>query len=346
MVRSETHPPLSPLECALPVSPPSRHLFVSATPSGAGGGFDLLSVVPVSFLPRPIELIVRAAPPEFVEAVRLLWSNPIDPRDLFPEISDTVKYLNLVSDYWLEVATPSGVNPYEILADLIERRVGALSQAEFRRAIVAREVTPEILHLEFPNEALLAHTMLRFEEYYESPRFHSSVFSRDDFKAWYRGTQPHGSFSYYFDWPGFQVPIRCFEPFRNGAFPDITLGEGVVLDIVARYPQTRSVIATAVQDDGETLRHEIAHGLFETAPGYRSAALAIIGQHDCTPLHRVLASHGYATHTWDDEVQAYLIGDLDEIVPDGADSPRWAELRLELQRLFVQYSGTTVFPKP
>jgi hypothetical protein len=304
-----------------------------------------LSVVPVLSQP-PLELIVRAAPPEFVDAVRPLGSDPSDPRDLFPEISDAVRYLNLVSDYWLEVATSSGENLHEFLASLVERRVGALSEAEFRQAVVAREVTPEILHLEFPNEALLAHTMLRFEEYYESPRFHSTVFSRADFKAWYRDTQSHGGFSYYFDWPGFQVPIRCFEPFRSGAFADLTVGERIVLDIVARYPHTRSVIATAIQDDGQTLYHEIAHGLFETVPGYRSAALGVLQEVDCSPLHRVLADYGYPPHTWDDEVQAYLLGDLEEIVPEDADSPRWAELRRHLQDLFVQYGGVRLPSMP
>lgn len=346
LVQTETSLLPSSPDSTLPVAPPPRHLFVAATPSGESGGFDLVSVVPAASLGQPLELIVHAAPLEFVDAVRSLGSHPRDPRDFLPEISDTIKFLNLASDYWLEVATTSGINPYELLADLVEKRVGDLSQAAFRQAIVAQEITPQILHLQFPNEALLAHAMLRFEEYYESPRFHSSIFSRDEFKAWYRGTQPHGGFSYYFDWPGFQVPIRCFEPFRNGDFADITVGERIVLDIVARYPETRSVIATAIQDDGQTLSHEIAHGLFHTVPQYQSAALAIIGRHDCAPLHRVLADYGYPPHTWDDEVQAYLIGDLDEIVPEDAESPRWAELRDELQRLFAQYAGTIQTSRP
>jgi len=51
---------------------------------------------------------------------------------------------------------------------------------------------------------------LRFEEYYESPRFKGRIFTFDEYRKWYVKNSPKGKktgrFTYYSDWSGFNIP--------------------------------------------------------------------------------------------------------------------------------------------
>jgi len=87
-----------------------------------------------------------------------------------------------------------------------------------------------IYHLTFKEPGVMAHTMMRFQEFYESPAFRGKYFTREEFMSWYneekKGTQ------YIEDWGlfGFNVPGEVLAPFNEGKFAGITAQEQFILD--------------------------------------------------------------------------------------------------------------------
>lgn len=298
---------------------------------------EVTVVIPRSVGGAGFELRLRGCSAEFRARVEAILNEPVQTGVLLPALADLAKLDALADESGVIIETKTGANYYDEVVGFIEGEIGRLTPELLRSAIEVREVAPGLLHLVFSDQAILAETMLRFQEYYESPRFHSTVFTRADFVAWYRTTQPHGGFSYHFDWPGFNVPARCFEPFARGDFPALSVGERIVLEKLTAYPGARMVIATCRGGDPDTFLHELAHGLFETVPQYRAEALRILDRIDRAPLYRILEGLGYAAHTWDDEIQAYLIGDRDELVDVDDPAVGLAEISAALRGLLERY---------
>jgi hypothetical protein len=80
--------------------------------------------------------------------------------------------------------------------------------------IIKRRVAKGIYLVRFATQYELSSTFLRFQEHYESPRFHGRVFSLEEYMDWY--ATRYGNFTYYQDWAGFNVPSTAFRPFLCG----------------------------------------------------------------------------------------------------------------------------------
>ena len=63
-----------------------------------------------------------------------------------------------------------------------------------------------IILIVFESQLELTKTMLRPQEFYESPEFKGKAFLLKDFKEWYKTTTPHKDFTYFSDWAGFNIP--------------------------------------------------------------------------------------------------------------------------------------------
>ena len=133
-----------------------------------------------------------------------------------------------------------------------------------------RKVTNKIHLLVFDSSEELASVFLRFQEYYESPEFRGKVFSLEDFKGWYTKNSPSGmktgEFKYYSDWNGFNVPSSILESFRDGSFDPLSKEERKFLDMFRDEKEPFYVIGVLKGGDGfdDSMRHEIAHGMFYT----------------------------------------------------------------------------------
>ena len=64
-----------------------------------------------------------------------------------------------------------------------------------------------------PSQYWLTSTFLRFQEYYESPKFRNLGFSLEEFQDWYVTTRDHGEFSYYSD--STILHLKILENFRE-----------------------------------------------------------------------------------------------------------------------------------
>jgi hypothetical protein len=173
-----------------------------------------------------------------------------------------------------------------------------------------KKIADRIFVVRFDSQFALASTFLRFQEHYESPRFRNRVFSLEAFMDWYADNNG-GEFSYYEDWSGFNVPSTTFEPFYQGKFDPLLRKEQRLLRLFRKERAPFYVIGIA---DKAVLKHELAHALFFTRPGYKKAVLAAMRRYNTSAIRKQLVRLGYHRAVVIDEVQAYLVAPEDTAV--------------------------------
>lgn len=177
------------------------------------------------------------------------------------------------------------------------------------------KIIDSVYLMKFPTQKEMAQTMLRFQEFYESPKFRGRIFTLDEFKKWY--VKRNGDWTYYTDWSGFNIPSSVLTPFRESRFDPISPLEQALLDAVAHIPEPFYIIAVSDEGQSDTLRHEIAHGLYATNPDYRAEVYMLLMGVQLAPMIRYLMNgNGYHYASFLDECHAYLMADFDWLVKD------------------------------
>lgn len=194
------------------------------------------------------------------------------------------------------------------------------------------EVVEDIVHLNFPTQELLCSTFLRFQEHYESPKFKGKIFTLDEFKEWY--TIEKGSFSYYTDWSGFNIPSYVLNPFYEGKFNPLEEKEKAFLEYF-KEKQGKFYIIGTYGDEQSLLEHEIAHGLFYINDDYREEALKILSKVELFEVYAYLQKLGYHQSVWEDEAHAYLLSDVERF----SRKRDFNKAHKKLKKLFSRYSN-------
>jgi len=198
-------------------------------------------------------------------------------------------------------------------------------------------VAKGIYLLRFRTQYELASTFLRIQEHYESPKFHSRIFSLEQYMDWY--AERYGNFTYFEDWSGFNVPSTAFEAFYAGKFDPLSGKEKQLLGLFRGLREKFYVIG--IYESG-SLTHELAHALYFTDDAYRESVRAAMRGYDTSALARQIADAGYAKHVVADEMQAYIVAPSGEI---GNELERLGPLRTKLRALFKRHSRGFSVPK-
>lgn len=206
----------------------------------------------------------------------------------------------------------------------------------------AELVAENIFHLNFPTQHLLAATFLRFQEHYESPKYRGKVFTWEEFMDWYAADR--GKFSYFEDWAGFNIPSHVLRSFYRGLFDPLTLKEKALLEVFRAVEGRFYIIGTYGEQNEDTLRHEIAHGLFYRDAAYRRQVQEILKTVDLAPIFKVLVKMGYGTAVLEDEAHAYLGDDLDVLAGQGIDVAPYRSAHEALLSLYRAHAGRAVGP--
>ncbi len=218
-----------------------------------------------------------------------------------------------------------------------------------------REILPHVYRLHFHSSYDLAMHFLRFQEYYESPRYYKQIFSLVDYMEWYSKEHGHGKFTYADDWSGFNVPSWALRDVRWADIPDPNKYDRLMFSLVdwveqVEHPKEYYFIGTSDEGhrEGETaddiLDHEVAHALYTVNSQYRKNVNRLLGDWDGPGGHKgeeldsartVLRSMGYHETTVEDEIHAYCATGLcDEL--KGVISKR--EMK-PFQKLFKEYKA-------
>jgi hypothetical protein len=149
----------------------------------------------------------------------------------------------------------------------------------------------------------LCDMFLRFQEYYESPKFKGQIFTIGQIKNWY--SIQYGADTYNRDWGGFNFPSTILDPFKQGLFDPLTNEEKVFLSLF-KYRNDNFYIIGA--NDESTISHELSHALYWYSKQYKSQVDKICEtfSKELLKSKKYLISKGYHKSVVNDEIQAYL----------------------------------------
>jgi hypothetical protein len=175
-----------------------------------------------------------------------------------------------------------------------------IKQLEFNSVLVQTET-----------QESLCKAFLRFQEYYESPKFKGQIFTLGQVKHWYSIT--YGADTYYRDWEGFNFPSHVLEPFKKGLFDPLTTEEQALLDLFKYRSDIFYVIGA---NNTNVTRHELAHALYSFDPKYKSAIdkLCRTNKSELKSVTKYLLDKGYDKSVINDELQAYITDNEDTFI--------------------------------
>jgi hypothetical protein len=169
------------------------------------------------------------------------------------------------------------------------------------------------LLFKFKNQKELALSFCRVQEYYEGkPGVQGKLLSFESFIDEYMDKE--GNIEYFNYWTGFNIPGYVFsEWFKVNATEktkwELTLAEAVAskLDLTKPF-----YVIGALEDDAETIDHEIAHALYYMDDEYSKTMDSITYQFykqlrkQYSRMVNRLKDMGYAKSVIKDEIQAYM----------------------------------------
>lgn len=179
------------------------------------------------------------------------------------------------------------------------------------------EIAPRIYSVQFQDSFELAMTFLRYQECYESPNpeFRNKSFNLIDYQRWYAANTGKGEFTYVKDWSGFNIPSKIIDMnMAPGFIRDWNSfdGEMKLIDktIKAVTGNKSYYLIGSCNADNDTLRHEVAHGLFFTNSDYKMYMNDLIDMSTTlevqTAMFDILRKMGYDESVLRDELQAYM----------------------------------------
>ena len=210
-----------------------------------------------------------------------------------------------------------------------------------------KKISNNIYLIKFRTRYELTSTLLRFQEYYESPKFKGQIFTLKEFKKWYTKNSPKGKktgkFTYYKDWSGFNIPSHILTPFYNGLFNPLTDAEKNVLKAFSKIKRKKFYIIGVYNDlDKIILKHEIAHGMYYANSAYRRAVNKILKKADRVAVRQIYSYFkkyaGYHKDVFADETHAYILSELSFLKKRGVDVKRITDVNKQLNVVFDKFS--------
>ena len=198
------------------------------------------------------------------------------------------------------------------------------------------KVSEQITLVTYKDRESLCKAFLRVEEHYESPEFKDKVFTLGQYRQWY--CQRYGSWTYYKDWSGFNIPSAAFKLFNEGLFDPLEPAEQELVDLFKHKPGTFCVIGTFEGGDADVYEHEICHAMFATNDSYKTEVLAALAKYDnqLEALKKTIVDVlGYNESVLLDECHAYVCESTEWLQKKGVSYPQ--ELHVELKSIKQKY---------
>lgn len=176
------------------------------------------------------------------------------------------------------------------------------------------KLADKVLLLIYDTQRELASTFLRFQEYYESPKFKGKYFTLEEFAKWY--VEQKGSFTYYEDWIGFNIPSKILKPFYEGKFDPLSFKEKQLLESLKYEEGVFYLIGIHKEayDIQNLLKHELAHSFYYTDKNYRERVDAILEKFDLEAVKQALRNtRGYEENVLLDEIQAQSVSGREKL---------------------------------
>lgn len=206
-------------------------------------------------------------------------------------------------------------------------------KAEFKK------ITDKISQLTFESKEEMNETFVRITGYLECPKFKDQIFTLGQYREWY--STEYGSWSYYTDWSGHNIPSKGLVPFINGMFDPLSELEHSLIDTFKYKVHPHYIIAIYDGVRDGALDHEMAHALYGTEPEYTEAVdIAVKGNWlALEDVRNKLTELGYNPDTHIDECHAYVGVDHAWLDDKGVEYP--LPLSIALRDLYDKYKPLT-----
>jgi hypothetical protein len=218
--------------------------------------------------------------------------------------------------------------------------------------ISLRQLTDKIFLFEVDNNYDLAMYFLRAQEYYECPnnKFRGKIFKLVDYMEWYVKQYEQKSFTYPADWDGFNIPGRViYNVYENSG--DLIEDWNKYDEVLYELHNLLSTIAgrdyylIGTVTGSNSIKHELAHGLWATDPGYKEAMVqCLCGTKAPEPwdilkqLRKNVMDEGYHEDVVDDEVQAYLATGVVESIQKDINTKKLKAYAKQFVNVFEKWS--------
>lgn len=192
-----------------------------------------------------------------------------------------------------------------------------------------KEIVPKVFVVTMDNQFDLAMMFCRYQEFYESPDMSGKKFTFVEFMRYYANKwgKPRGSFSYPYDWNGFNIPgqilKKCMEshfPFESSNYLEYRNEYDYLMSMTVQKILTKTGdkwdfyligvhTGTTEREKAGLVSHEVAHGLYYMNKAYSIKVDALLGYMNKRTkdyVKKALLKKGYAKHTLLDELNAHL----------------------------------------
>jgi hypothetical protein len=182
---------------------------------------------------------------------------------------------------------------------------------------------PHVWLILFKSQYMCASTMMRMQEFYESPykEIQGQVFSLEKFMDVYAERQEHGMFSYFTDWGGFNLPGHVLNEFAKRYNTMMLRKEQVMIDSLFKMIGKTGIPYYVVSTHEElspaklqaNIAHEIAHAYWYLhSEDYKAVMEDHLRELEATQpkffkiVYDALLNMGYCEQVVFDEMQAYF----------------------------------------
>lgn len=168
-----------------------------------------------------------------------------------------------------------------------------------------------VIHLLFQSQEEICGTMVRMQEFYESPLpdIRGKVFTHSEYVE---ANKAANGGKYLYDWDGFNIPGNVVRDFF-ARFEPLSGNERAIKEHAIPPTGDFYLIATHADDtDKDIVQHEICHAFYYLSDTYRQGMMKLVekfaGENPDTYLclRTWLLERGYDVSVLPDEMQAYL----------------------------------------
>lgn len=204
-----------------------------------------------------------------------------------------------------------------------------------------RRLRERLYELRFDDRYEMCMTFLRYQEFYESPRYEGRKFTLAEYMSWYAKAQSKvGTFSYPEDWGGFNIPADTIKKVQALGIDDPNHYDalmGCLYSVISS--QCDDAYLIGVTHDARIDKHETTHAMYHIDGVYRDDCKFILRDADQTLvnlLKKTLFDRGYTEVTALDEVQTYLTTG-DNLFKDHKKKPGYRKLQTQLKALHAKH---------
>ena len=225
----------------------------------------------------------------------------------------------------------------------------------------AQEIRPNVYHFSFDTQYYLTSSMMRVQEYYESPfkGIRGEFFKTEQYMDMYANHKNDREFSYFTDWSGFNIPGNVLLAFYEKFKYDLLLKEKNLFDLILLFRHEEKIFKNKNQfyviatfkgkEEMSAIRHELSHAYWYLHKKlYADASRELLkDKRSIEPkalytIKKSLLDMGYCEEVLDDEAQAYLCSSTRSFITQRLGAPEKSKISIGFKKLFDSFDSVQV----